>query len=276
MYIYSTYNPNLWLGTPRTAANVVPVTAGLRYGYTTSEDGEAKGSLSTLRLGTAILLNASSSSSTLGLAKLVPDSQWIAGQWTNSTTTVVDNTANAQSAAVDTFNLFTTTASSGFVVQCADPFDLLSVDVTTATVGGTPAFQNSFWGVPLLGTGTTGWQAVTGDTEPTYTSTGEKIVNLPIPINHMVALAATDFTGARANWYAVRVRATTAPSTSGGKAARLYVGKKLYQQSGVASNGAVNPNPTGYPGARVIRGGVALGAFFSTAHSANQMYLEIE
>ncbi len=275
-YIFSTHNPNLWLGTPRTAVGVVPVTAGLRYGGGSGRGEEAQGSQGTLRLGTAILVNESGNSGvTMGLTRLLPDSQWIAGQWVNATTTFTADTTDAQDAGVDDFALFTTTANSGFMVQCAEPFDMLSVDVTTAVVGAGIIPIYSYWGTPLIGTGTTAFCNVAVDNGPTWTTTGEKVVNLSLPVNHMVALAAGDFTGARPGWYAVLVRAQTAPATSGGSAARIYVGKKLYQQQGVADSGAVNPNPAGSPGSRLIRGGVALGSFFSSAHSDNFLYLEV-
>lgn len=274
--IYHDTNPNLWIGTPRTAANVLPVTI-IAYGSPPTAAAEGQMTPVGIGIGRVRVRNCAINvvtTATAGLGMLLPDASWLAGLWTNATTTYADDTADAQSAAVDDFAIGSTTVNDGFLVGCSIPFNMVTVDVTTAATG-TPAYDYGYWGQPTTGIiGTAGWQTVTPVISPTWTTTGEKLIVYPVPFRLMATTTTASFTGARSGYYWLRCRATTA-ATAAANAARVYAGRTIFWQSTVAANSLVNLNSGGV-GGRTIDGGQGLQAFFGTAAANNMLYLELD
>ena len=269
--VFNHVNPNLWLGTPRTAVNTVPVTAGLRMGDPTTGRGRVRlqgGQISNVTAGAC------------GLGMLFADAQVVAGSWTNATTTFANDTTDAQDIDIDDFALFTTTASDGFIVGCSEPFNMLSIDQTTASSGGSPVFAYAYWGRPTTGlaSASTGWQTVATNliTASWTAAAAERLVVVNVPVDLEVAVVSGDITGGAplVGKYAIRVIATTAPSTAGGTAARIYAGRELHRTVSAGANTENNFGGGIGADARIIDGGVGLQSFYATAAASNHLYLE--
>ena len=262
-------NPNKWLGTPKTARNVVPtIPCHLAYG-----PGQLR------LMGGDINLAAAASGT--GLAVVLADSEWIAGTWTEATTTYLDKTAEAQAGTADSLVLVDTTINNGFIIGSKQPIQVIGFDVTTASTGG--VFDTAYWGFPTSGSqaSAAAFQQITQANnfiQPTtpFAATGEQLFVLNHPAAVLVKTVAGDITGFPAGYYAVRVRATTAVTVSASKFARLYVGVELLRQSQLAQH-AVRGIGAGVSSRTLtVTNGVAVGAYFGTANIGNNLYLEYE
>src|SRR3989304_5399399 len=108
---YKRSNPNLWLGQPATAQNVVPGASGL-----------APGNVKEIRLYLAEIQNRAASAQGCALVGLLPDTMWEAGQWVDATTIYTADTDDAQSAVTNDFPLETLTNSDGHIIGANVPF----------------------------------------------------------------------------------------------------------------------------------------------------------
>jgi len=274
--VFHDNQPNLWLGTPRTARDVVPITAGLPIGSVPTDADFTPSGLSRGRLRVIMAKLLVVTSSAAGFVHMLPDRAWSAGQL-DAAGTFTDDTTDAQDIEIDDFGLFTTTANDGFVVAASIPFNVLSIDQTTASAGGSPIFDYAYWGRPTTGlaSASDAWVVVTPVVSASFTAAAdERLVVLPVPFRAPVATTvASPGGGIPPARYAVRVRATTAPSTTGGSAARIYVGRSVYWQTSVTANTTISLNEGG-EGGRVFDGGVAFGGFIGTAAANNMLYVE--
>lgn len=280
--IFAEFNSNSWLGIPRTAVDVLPVTAGLLVGQVPVEDVGLSGTSypkSRLRLSNYLLHNRSGGVITCGLVGMYPDKSWVAGSWTHATTTFADDTTDAQDVGAGDFAIFTTTDNDGFVVGCRYPFNVISVDQSTAS-NGAPTVDYAYWGVPLNGSATTSdWRTITNGVAPSYSAAAAErliVTTQPLSLMRLTATGST-FTGAPLGYYFIRVRGTTAPVTTGGTAARLYVGTILHEfMEAVADNATFDPNE-GSISTRPLPGGiVAIQSFWSVAADGNFACVEVE
>ena len=272
--VFFSTNPNKWLGRPASAQNVVPTSPC----HLAFSPGQIR------LLGGQINLAAAASG--VGLAIALADSEWIAGSWTTATSTYADLTANAQSGTDDSFDpAVTTTTNNVFIVAAKRPFNVLGIDVTTADGGSTAVYDTAYWGYPTTGSqaSAAGWQQITQannfiHTTATFDTTGEKLIVANFPPAVMVATVAADVTGLPAGYYAFRMRATTAATTTACQFARIYAGVEILRQSQLAQHATLNL--AGGTGSSVripaITGGVMVGAFFATTNVGNNLYLEYE
>ncbi|UOF78541.1 hypothetical protein [Caudoviricetes sp.] len=81
------------------------------------------------------ILNRSGASVIGGFAARLHTRMWTSGTWTAATGTVADNTGGAQNATDDDVPLETTTANDGYIVAAYERFNMLALRLTTASVG---------------------------------------------------------------------------------------------------------------------------------------------
>lgn len=219
-----------------------------------------------LQLHEAVLNNRSGDVNTVGLAKQFDNDLWMAGQWDDSEEpSLIDDTTDAQDAGADDFALQTTTNNDGFVIQCRRPFDLISIDISTAESGGSPAAEVAYWG-------TGGWTTISNSNlivAPDFSGTGEVLIAFSQPLDMDVLAAgddAVDTDELTAGYYAVRVRYTTAPSSTAALASAIRVGKLIDFKEALADNDLLNIVPAE---GLLLNGGESIVPVFATASALN-------
>lgn len=230
-----------------------------------------------LGLGSFELQNRSGSTGVLGIGVRLPNRLWIAGQWDDSETTAFsDDTADAQDTGTGDFALETTTVNDGFVVACREPFNILSIDVGTASTG-TPVralrYTNSAgdgWAdAPanlFIQDGASGNVSITGTTVA-----NEYLIAWDI-FSDWGRVATGGLSGIPAGYYAVNVRAPTAP-TIAAVADALAVGRLYHLVEGITDNTAVFRDFAGKD--RRMPFGNGLVALFETANVGNRVSAEV-
>jgi len=214
----------------------------------------------------ATLNNRSGSAMTLGVAFKVSTTRWLAGQWTAAgNPEYTDDTTDAQDAGTNDFALFTTTNNDGFAVQCLDKFGIVGIDQTTASSGGSPVFAYAYWNGSSYATLTT-------VEVPTYTaSAGERTIAFVPPIDWAVNSGQAVTDGLTAGYYSIRVIATTAPSSAGGSAATLWVGRLYDFKANVSDTAVLNAIPEDSDRGIVLQGGESIIPYFGTANANNSV-----
>ncbi len=257
--IYKVQNPYKWLGQPATAQNVVPASAGLQPG---SDSLGRSISLTLIELS-----NRNSGGLNAALVGLLPDSMWQFGQIA-STNAYTDDTADAQSAATNDAPLEAKAdAGSGFIVGAMVPWGALSLDVTTAGVGGAQTHTYEYWNgaawvtlTPVLIAGPTSAGQLWG--------AGENVLLFDPPVDW--AKGGTG-TGVPQNLYNVRVKMPVVGTTDA-LARRVYVGQVIVSGTSIAAApGVYNP----YPAAVIVLPPYiqALGGAFSVITVPNSILL---
>ena len=218
---YRATNPYHWLGQPATAYNVIPSSAGV-----TVVPGKS-------RFMRAYIQNRSASTVSACIAGFFPDTEWIAGQWTDATTTSTDDTTDAQDAGTNDFPINTTTISDGHIIGCNYPFGLVSYDMTTATIGAALEGVIEYWNgaawtaIPAIGMGVD-IPRVAG----VQWALGELIIMFDPPIDWALGGSGTNVSATR---YNIRYRSSAAGTTAG-LARRIYVGVPLSSWISLATN----------------------------------------
>lgn len=186
-----------------------------------------------LAISYAQVQNRSGGTTPVGVGARLHKSRWKAGQWTDSSTTFTDDTVDAQDASGTDFPLETLTANDGFLVAALDLFSVICLNIVTASVGGTPVRTLEY----SQAGGT--WAAITNALVMPVTSghyaAGEVLVWFTPPAD-WAPLEAGHGTGVPIGLYAVRVRATTAPSTTAGVAHGMSLALAVGAVEGVADN----------------------------------------
>jgi len=201
---------------------------------------------------------------TVGIGVRIPNDLWFAGAWVNATTTYTDDTEDAQDAGANDFPLETLTNNDGYIVLSKVKFSVVSLDVGTASVDATDPARAARYS-----SGGT-WAALTTlvlDGEATEYSTGEQLLVFAPPADWEVTTGA-EGTGIPAGYYALNVRATTAPDGTAGVADSLSVYMVYFLQTLTAA-GSVEYNLA--PVEMWMPHGDALVALFSTANAANRV-----
>ena len=176
--------------------------------------------LSGLALGSFALQNRSGSTGALGIGVRIPNRYWIAGQWDASETDAefIDDTAAAQDTTATDFELETTTNDDGYVIAARVPFNAISLDIGTASSGGTVARAVSY-----SNAAGSGWTTLTNlyiqDGAATHLSaTGSTAANEALVVFAPPAdwgkTRASGLSGMSGGFYALRVQATDAPDTA--------------------------------------------------------------
>lgn len=210
------------------------------------------------------LANNSGSSAAMGWGYKLIDSKWSLGQWdVSEAPEFVDDTTDAQDAGTGDVALFTTTNDDGFVVSASEVFNLVGLTISTAEVGS-PAYVYEYWNG-------TAWDTLSLLQTPDYTATGDTAIAFANPADW--AKGGDTGEGINADHYAIRVTASTAPSTA--PLATIAWVVRLLDYVGVVTTGStlnriqyVNSN-----GSRVPTGH-ALVAYSSVVSASNIAYFE--
>lgn len=210
------------------------------------------------------LSNNSGSTATMGYGYKVLDADYKVGQWDDSAgTEFIDDTTDAQDAGSDDVALFTTTNNDGFVVSAKRRFDLVNINVTTAETGS-PVYVYEYWDGSA-------WQSFVPAVTPDFTSTGETALVFSIPDDW--ALGGGTGEGIDAEHYAIRVTASTAPTTA--PLASTVKAVVVLDMVGSVVDGS-NINKTQYSnsdGAK-IPPGHSLVPYSSVSDNSNVIYVE--
>ena len=231
-----------------------------------------------IRLGMASLHNRSGGVAVVGIGGRIPGYLWLAGQWTEGTTTFTDDTTDAQDAGATDFPLETTTADSGYVILCRIPFNAISIDVGTASVDAVSVAREVRYNI-----GDT-WQAAPANLFlQDNSATNYAITTTPATESVIVWEPWVDWTqtltdgGLGTNipkgYYAINVRATDAPGTTAGVADALSIYRLYFLTEAVADNGVYEVAPVGEHKLPVECD--ALVAFFSVANAGNRVLCQV-
>ena len=141
--------------------------------------------------------------------KAVPTA-WVAGQWTNGTTTYTDDTTDAQDADANDFAISSLMNNDGHMLGASDQFsEVVYVIGTAHTAGAGVAYAYEYWNG-------SSWATLTLTTTPNFGATGNQRLRFTPPTNWVQATpTGITFSGlADANRYWIRVRATDAPDVA--------------------------------------------------------------
>lgn len=181
--------------------------------------------------------NRSGSAAIVGWGGRLPTDSilWKAGQYTASGTVYTDDTTDAQSAAATDFPLTTTTNNDGFIVMAQVPFNILSIIVSATVATGAPVYDVAY----SIAGGT--WTTLTLANllvAPAYAAAGESLLWFESPGDWAVSEAG-HATGIPTGYYAIRARATTAP-TIAPIATQIIPGIMLDSMKAVADSGVAS------------------------------------
>jgi hypothetical protein len=220
-----------------------------------------------IRVGGISLQNRSAASVVVGYGVRIPNYLWKAGQWVDATTTYTDDTTAAQDTTTDDFPLETTTNNDGFVILSRVKFNAVSVNVSTASVDGTPVRATRF-----SDAAGTSWQTAENNLFiPPTTGAVYALGELPILFAPPAdwGLSSSLATGLPNGYYAMNVRSTTAPTTTAAIAKAIEIFYVHMPVEALADNAIYeywNQPEVVFP----VEGD-ALVAVFSTANDQNRV-----
>lgn len=210
--------------------------------------------------------NSSGADASCGWGYEILDANWTAGQWVDNVNTAVAvtitmDTTDAQDAGVNDFALTTTTNNDGFVVMANKFPNIIRIDIGD-NAGSAPTLEYTYWNGSA-------WATLQTVLTPNLQATGDQYVVALTP--HDAAVATSSSTavvnnGVTSGYYAVRVRATTAPSGAA-LADELSVVHLMDFVEKVADGNATVEEYN--PGTKLIPSGHSLVPFCSTANAGN-------
>lgn len=155
-------------------------------------------------LGRYVIANRSGVNADVGLFWRQPNAYWSAGIIDDSATPdFLGADSNAKSTTANAFvNVFTATNNDGFLVQSVAKFHALSFEVGDAA-GGSPVFEYAYYNGSAF-------VATTPVAGASFGSTGKQEAIFIPPADWSVG--TTNAVGSNSNMFAMRIRATTAPS----------------------------------------------------------------
>lgn len=177
-----------------------------------------------LNLFSAAVVNRSGGAIDMGVLRQMANPSWIAGLWTDSTTTFTNETTAIQSGTASP--LSTTTNNDGYIVGCNEIFGLIGITVSTGASGGSPAYEYKYWNGAA-------WSTLTTISVPTTYGAGTQIVVFAAPFDWVVGGSGTGVDQTKFN---ILVRATTAPSSTAIATTAIWVGQFLRFFPQVANN----------------------------------------
>lgn len=134
-YIQHQTQPFLWLGQPATFQGVIPASAGIATPVSASSLSPPGLVQNRSQVAFIEIQNRYTAAMPVAAIGLLKDQFWVAGQWTDGTTSYADATSTAQSGTSNSFVLETTTQNDGFIIGALYPFGAVSIDVTTGGSG---------------------------------------------------------------------------------------------------------------------------------------------
>jgi hypothetical protein len=223
-----------------------------------------------LGLGWSSLHNRSGGAAVVGIGVRLPNRLWIAGQFTaGGGGTFTDDTTDAQDAGTSDFALETNIANEGYVVACREKFNTVSINVGTASTGGTPPVR----AVSYSNADGSGWTTMSNlfvqDGAAANYATGENIVAFAPPSDW----GKTQTGGLNSipeGYYAIRVLSTTAPGGAVGLATAMEVLRLYLLEEAVADNGR-GAELTPAMGEIRMPFGTGVAALFSAASPGNRV-----
>lgn len=247
-----------------TARGTLPDTATLR------SDGIA--------LGNFELHNRAAATIAVAIGVRIPNRFWRYGLWTDASTTVTDDTTDAQSTAASDAALETTTDNDGYVILSRVKFNGVSIRVGTASSGG-----SAVRAVRFSNSAGTGWNAAPANlfaqTAATGNySTGENVVVFAPPYDW--GKSSSLATSLPDGYYAMNVRSTTAPTATAGVATAIEVFQLFFTTEGVADNTSLSKDfgakdcLMGWDATEGLVGD-GLVAFFGTANDQNRVTVQV-
>jgi hypothetical protein len=211
-----------------------------RGGAPTTATGRGNGGLA---VGYFSIHNRSGTSTTpWALGVRIPNHLWVAGQWTEATTTFTDDTTDAQDNGTNDFALETAgTANNGHIIASRVPFNAISYNISTASVKGTTvarALRLSNSAGTAFSTALTTADVPIFDGSADDLATGERLIVFlpPSDWGKSVSLA----TGLRNGFYTANIRATDAPDTTAALAAAIEIFRLYFLTEAVGDNGTLS------------------------------------
>lgn len=231
-----------------------------------------------IRIGMASLHNRSGAVAKVAIGGRIPGYLWVAGQWTDATTTYTDDTEDAQDVGTADFPLETTTASDGYIIGCRIPFNAISIDVGTASVdAGTVARALRYNVGDSWATAPANLyhqdHAATHYAATTTTATESCIVWDPwVDWTPSVTDGGLGV-NLKKGYYYINVRATDEPTTTAGVADALSIYRLYFGLEALADNGVYEASLVGELKLPVECDAVV--AFFSTADAGNRVLCQV-
>ena len=237
-YVVHQTQPNLWLGQPATTQGVIPASAGVAMPVWASANSAPGLVNSRSSVSYLSIQNRYTGPIPVGVVGFMADANWIAGQWTDATTTYTDTTSTAQAGASNGFVLETTTQNDGFIIGAKYPFGCVSLDVTTGGSGTTTSHTIEYWNgsswVAIVAAGMLVDIARTGADWPT----GEYLILFTVPGPWAKGGSGTN---TNQGMYNIRIKRTNVTQATAALARRVYVGVVLFSIDQLASNTAYAP-----------------------------------
>lgn len=237
-YVQHRTQPNLWLGQPATFQGVIPLSAGIPTPVSASALSPPGLVMNRSSISYFSAQNRYTSAMPVAIVGFLADPNWVAGQWTDTTTTFADTTSVAQSGAANTFALETTTVNDGFIVGAPYPFGAISLDITTGG-SGTPAIGHTieYWnGSSWVGIVAAGM--LIDIARATDWGTGENLILFTPPGPWAKGGSGT---GVNQFMYNIRIKRTNATQATAALTRRIYVGVVLFSIDQLASNAEYAP-----------------------------------
>lgn len=202
---------------------------------------------------------------TVGVGFKLDNSRWKFGQWDDSeTASYTDDTTDAQDAGASDAALTTTTNNDGFVVQSLDKFGCVILQVGTAEAGS-PVYEYTYWNG-------SSWATLSTLSVSSAYTVAEHLI-LFSPPQDWAALASgdtpVDTDGLTAGYYAIRMRATTAPTTAP-LATQIWVAKLFDHLKVLSTNTEYNSYVEDDNGI-LLNGGESIIPIFSSSNADNHV-----
>lgn len=215
----------------------------------------------TLAISEIEVQNRSGSSINLGWGRKLPDAGWKAGQWddSDSSSKYSDDTTDAQDTGANDFALTTTTANDGFVVQALRRFNLVGITQGSTTEAGSPVYEFRYWDG-------SSWTNLTLIDTPAFTTATDTYLSFGIPNDWSKGGDTND--GIDTDKYALRVRATTAPSTAP-LATLIWVVELLDFAESVSDNNSIVYSSSDPRQQKALEGGEGIIPYYGTANANN-------
>ena len=220
-----------------------------------------------LAIGGLSLHNRSAATVVVGLGVRIPNRLWVAGQWDDAGGAVqfTDDTTDAQDTGTNDFVLETTTNDDGFAVASRVLFNAITFNVTTASVDAT----NPARAVRYSNTAGTGWTNLSNlfvhDGAAAEYDAGENLVVFGNPLDWGQTTGLAEIPN---GYYAINVRATTAPDTTAGLAGTIELWRIYGLTEGITDNSSYE---LFLGGAEIVNNhGTAVQPLFGTLNQQNR------
>lgn len=169
------------------------------------------------------ITNSSAANANIAFGYQLTAGRYKVGLWSNANV-YTDDTTDAQSSTAADVNLFTVNSNSaGFIVQTLEPINIIAVHTNTAPSGGSPAYSVQYWNGSAFAN-------VTLFSSPAFTNANVNDIGFHAQLDAAPLVATDTFVssgGLSAGYYAYKVVASTAPTSTRGTADQIRAIKLL-------------------------------------------------